>query len=142
MARGQANMNRAFCPAASIIIFKAFSKSVSSDADNGIYLWVKRFRPPQRVNCNAVLLDFVDGSFEVLFTNKRQKSNVVVRPPEYPGRQYIIYFSPLRLKLADCRLQVHTPKNSSSDKTRALCRKYNRIYAAWHRPTRPASSTT
>src|SRR5216683_2664684 len=82
---------------------------MSSDADNGIHLRVKGFRAPQGVNRDAVLLNFVDGSFEVLFANKCQKSNVVVRPPEYPGRQYVIYFSPLGLKLADRRLQVLIP---------------------------------
>ncbi len=82
---------------------------MSGDADNGIHLRVKGFRAPQGVHRNAVLLDFVNGSFEVLFTNERQKSNVVVRPPEYPGRQYVIYFSPLRIKLADCRLQLLIP---------------------------------
>ena len=94
---------------ASIIIFEPLSQGMSGDAYNGVHLRIKRFRAPQGVNRNAVLLDFVDGSFEVLFANKRQEPNVVVRPPEYPGRQNVIYFSPLGLKLADCRLQVVIP---------------------------------
>ena len=94
---------------ASIIIFEPLSQGMSGDADNGIHLRVKGFRTPQGVNRDAVLLDFVDGSFEVLFANKCKEPNVVVRPPEYPGRQNVIYFSPLGLKLADRRLQVVIP---------------------------------
>ncbi len=94
---------------ASIIVFEPLSQGMSGDADNGVHLRIKRFRAPQGVNRNAVLLDFVDGSFEVLFANVRQNPDVVVRPPEYPRRQYVIYFSPLGLKLADRRLQVAIP---------------------------------
>ena len=38
---------------------------------------------------------------KVLFANKSQKPNKVVRPPEYTRRQDAIYFSPLGLQLAD-----------------------------------------
>ena len=98
---------------ASIIIFEPLSQGMSGDAYNGIYLRIKRFRAPQGVHRNAVLLDFVDGSFEVLFANVRQNPDVVVRPPKYPRRQYVIYLSPLGFKLADYRLQVLIPQRIS-----------------------------
>jgi hypothetical protein len=66
---------------------------------------------------NAVLLDFVDGSFEILVANKCQKSNRVVRPTEYLGRQDVVDFSPFGLKFADRRLQVDTPRTVSSTTT-------------------------
>src|SRR5271169_358606 len=83
VAGGQTNMNGMLRPSASIIIFEPLSQCMSSDADNSIHLWVKRFRAPEGLHRNAVLLDFVDGSFEILVTNKCQKSNRVVCPPEY-----------------------------------------------------------
>ena len=74
VSRGQANMDGMFRPGASIIIFEPLSQGVSRDADNGIHLRVKRFRAPKGVHCNAVLLDFVDGSFEVFLANKGEQS--------------------------------------------------------------------
>lgn len=114
VSRGQANVNRMLRPRASIIIFQPSSQGVSSDADDGIHLWVKRFRASNGVYRNAVLFNFADCSFEVLLTNICQKSNMIVGPPEDPGRQDVLEFSPLRFKLADCRLQVDTPKPSPS----------------------------
>jgi hypothetical protein len=87
---------------------------MSSDTDDGIHLRVKGFRAPEGMHGDAVFLDFVDGSFEVLFTNKRQKSNRVVRPPEYSGRQDIVYFSPFGIEFAYCRLQVLSVENGPS----------------------------
>src|SRR6266478_1569390 len=107
---------------------------MSGDADNGIHLRVEGFRAPQGVNRNAVLLDFVNGSFEVLLANKCQKSNVVIRPSEYLRRQYVIYFNPLGLKLADRRLQVAIPlRIVPSTYHPVFWGKYNRIFPAWHR---------
>ncbi len=83
---GQANMNGMFRPGTSIIIFEPLSQCMSSDADDSIHLWVKRFRAPEGLHRNAVLLDFVDGSFKILVANKYQKSNRVVCPPKYTGR--------------------------------------------------------
>ncbi len=78
---GQANMNGMFRPGASIIIFEPLSQGVSRDTDDGIHLRVKRFRASEGMYRNAVLLDFVDGSFEILFANKCQQSNgLFVRP--------------------------------------------------------------
>ncbi len=54
-----------------------------SYANNGIQLRIKRLGAAKRVYRNAVLFDFVDCSFEILFANKGQKSHKVVRPPEY-----------------------------------------------------------
>jgi hypothetical protein len=102
VAGGQANMNGVFRSATFIKIFEPPSQGMSGDADDGIHLRVKRFRAPEGVHRDAVLLDFVDGSFEVLFTDKCQKANMVIRSPEHPGRQNVVYFSPLGLKLADC----------------------------------------
>ena len=84
---------------------------------------------PRALHRNAVLLDLVDGSFEVLVTNKCQKSNGVVGPPEDAGRQDAIYFSPLGLKLVDHRFQLDTPKNGSwsFDLPPRLGGEYNRI---------------
>ena len=102
-------MNRMVGPLRPIIFFQPLPQAVRGDADNGIYLRVKRFRAPKGVHRNAVLLDFVDCSFEVLFANKSQKPNKVVRPPEDTGRQEAVYFNPLGLKLADRRLQMTIP---------------------------------
>ena len=107
-------MNRTFRPGGSIIIFEPLSQCVSSDADDGIQLRVKRIRTPKCVHRYAVLLDFVDGSFEILFANKCQQSSRVVRPPEYAGRQDVVYFSPFGLKFANRRLQVSTLENGPS----------------------------
>ena len=110
VAGGQANMNGMFRPGASIIIFEPLSQCMRSDADDSIHLRIERFRAPKGVHRNAVLLDFVDGSFEILVANKCQKSKRVVGPPEYPRRQDAVYFSPFGLKFADRRLQVDTPQ--------------------------------
>jgi hypothetical protein len=109
VAGGQTNMNGMVRAGASIIIFEPLSQCMCSYANNGIQLWIKRLWAAQRVHRNAVLLDFVDGSFEVLLANKSQKANKVIRPTEYARRHNRIDFSPLGLKLADCRLQVITP---------------------------------
>jgi hypothetical protein len=85
---------------------------MSSDADDGIHLRVKRFRAPKGLHRNAVLLDFIDGAFEMLFANKCQKPNKIVRPPEYARRQDVVYFSPFGLKFADRRLQVPYPQRT------------------------------
>jgi hypothetical protein len=114
VAGGQANMNGMFRTGASIIIFEPLSQRVCGDADDGIDLRVKRLRAPKRVHCDAVFLDFVDGSFEILFANKGQKANRVVRPPEYARRQDVVHFSAFGLKFADCRLHVSTPENGPS----------------------------
>jgi hypothetical protein len=113
VAGGQANMNGMLRAGASIIIFKPLSQGMSSDADNSIHLWVKRFLAPKGVHRNAVLLDFLNGSFEILAANKCQKSNGVVGPSEYAGGQDVVYFSPFGLKLADRRWQVDTPRERS-----------------------------
>jgi hypothetical protein len=115
MAGGQANMNGVFRPGAPIIVFEPLSQRMSSDANDGIHLWVKRFRAPKRMYRDAVLLDFVDRSFEILFADKCQKSNMVVRAPEYAARQNFVYFSPFGLKSADCRFQVDTPNCGPGD---------------------------
>src|SRR5258708_4436894 len=70
VAGGQADMNGMFRSGASIIIFEPLPQCVSGDADDGIYLRVKGFRTPKGVHRDAVLLDFVDGSFEILVANK------------------------------------------------------------------------
>ena len=88
-----------------------------SYANNGIQLWIKRLGAAKRLYRNVVLFDFVDGSFEVLFTNKCQKSTIVIRPSEYAGRQNVVYFSPFSLKFADCRWQVDTPQERSLGRT-------------------------
>ncbi len=108
VAGGETDLNGMFRSGASIIIFEPFSQCMSSNADDGIHLRVKRFRAPKGVHRYAVLLDFVDGSFEILFANKSQKSNGVVRPPEHARRQDVVYFSPFGLQFADIRLQVST----------------------------------
>ena len=117
VAGGQADMNGVFRSSASIIIFEPLSQCMSGDANDSIHLRVKRFRAPEGMHRNAVLLDFVDGSFKILVANKCQKSNRVVRPPEYLGRQDVVYFSPFGRKFADCRLQVGYPKNGPSPTT-------------------------
>ena len=106
-------MDDMFGPGASIEIFEPLSQRMSSDADNGIHLRVKGFGAAKGVHGDAVLLDFVDCSFEILFTNKRQKPNMVVGPPEYAGRQKVLYFSPLGFKFVDRRLQLDTPRKRS-----------------------------
>ena len=127
VAGGQADMNGMFRPRRSIIIFEPLSQSVSRDTDDGIHLRIKGFRAPEGMHRNAVLLDFADGSFEILFANKCQKSSRVVRPPKYLGRQDVVHFSPFRLKFADRPLQASTPENDLSTATR-LCGEYNRIF--------------
>ena len=129
VAGREADMHGVPGASTSIVIFEPLSQGMSGDADNGIHLRVKRFRAPQGVHRNAVLLYFVDGSFEVLFANKRQKPNVIVCPPEYPGRHYVIYFSPLGLKLADHRLQVLIPsKNLCPSQGPSGQGKYNSLF--------------
>ena len=111
---GQANMNRMFRPGGSIIIFEPLSQCVSSDADDGIHLRIKRFRAPESLHRNAVFLDLVDCSFKVFFANKGKKPKEVIAPPEHTRRQDVVYFSPLRLKLADRRFHNSYPKNGPS----------------------------
>jgi hypothetical protein len=100
-----------FRSGASIVIFEPLAQGMSSNADNGIHLRVKRFRTPKGVHRYAVLLDFVDRSFEILLANKCQKSDGIVRPPENARRQDVVDFSPFGLKFAHRRLQVSTPEN-------------------------------
>src|SRR5580658_7129218 len=114
VAGGQTNMNSMLCPGASIIVFEPLSQCMSGNADNRVHLWVKRFGSPESVHRDAVFLDFVDGSFEIFFANKCQQSSRVVRPPEYAGRQDVVYFSPFGLKFANRRLQVSTLENGPS----------------------------
>lgn len=102
-------MNGVVCSGALVIIFEALPQCVGSYADDCVQLGIKRFRAPKGVDRDAVLFDLVDCSFKVLFANKCQKSNEVVGPPEYTGRQNVIHFSALCLKLADCRLQNDYP---------------------------------
>ncbi len=45
---------------ASIVIFEPLPQCMSGDPDNGVHLWIKRFRTPKRMHSNAVLFDFVD----------------------------------------------------------------------------------
>jgi len=94
-------MDRMFRARAPIVVFEPFSQRMSRHADNSIHLRIKRFWPSQGLHGDGVLLDFVNCSFEVLFTYKCQNSSMVVRPAEYARRQNVIYFSPLSLKLAD-----------------------------------------
>ena len=82
---------------------------MSSDADDGIDLRVKRLWAPERVYCDAVLFDFVESSLEILIANESQQADEVVRSAEHTRRQNAIYFSPLGLKLADRRLHVDIP---------------------------------
>ena len=112
VAGGETDLNCMFRSGASIVIFEPLSQGMSSDADDGIHLRVKRLRAPKGVHRNAVLLDFVDGSFEILFANKCQQSSRVVRPPKYVGRQDVLYFSPFGLKFVDRRFQVLTPESA------------------------------
>jgi hypothetical protein len=128
VAGGQTDMNGMLRPGAPIIIFKTLSQCMSSDADNGIHLWVKGFRSPEGVHRDAVLLDFVDGSFKVLLTNIGQEPDMVIDAPERSRGQNAVYLSPLRLKLAGRRLQVDTPKNGPFDVPPRLWREYNRIF--------------
>src|SRR5260370_30843171 len=111
---------------------------MSSDADDGIHLRVKRFRAPQGMHRNAVLLDLVDGPFEVLFTDKSQKSNEVVRPPEYTRRQNAVQFGPLGLQLADCRLQMVIPlRIVPSTYHPMFCKEHNPVFSASRRTKQP-----
>src|SRR5580692_9531210 len=91
---------------------------------------------------NAVLLDFVDGAFEILFANKRQQSSRVVRPPEHVGRQDVVYFSPFGLKLADRRLQVSYLRERFFDLRSRLRGEYNRIFAGKTLGQTPVISAT
>src|SRR5882724_8359398 len=106
MARGQTNMNRVGCSGGSIVVFQSLSKRIRGNAHDRIHLWIKIMWPPQGLDGNAVLLDFVDCSFEVLFANEAQESAKIVCPAKHPRRQNLLYFSPLGLKLVDCGLQV------------------------------------
>jgi hypothetical protein len=108
VAGGETDLNGMFRSSASIEFFEPLSQGMSSNADDGIHLRVKRFRTPKCVHRYAVLFDFVDGSFEILFANKCQQSSRIVRPPKYTGRQDVVYFSPFGLKFADRPFQVLT----------------------------------
>src|ERR1700722_3736783 len=112
VAGGETNLNGMVRSGASIVIFEPLSQGMSSNADDGIYLGVKRLRTPKGVHRDAVLLDFVDGSFEILFANKCQQSSRVVRPPKYAGRQDFVYFSPFGLESADRPFQVLPPERA------------------------------
>jgi hypothetical protein len=129
VAGRQANMDGMFRPGGSIVIFEALSQGMGSYADNRIHLRVKGFRAPKSVHGNAVLLDLVNGSFEVLLTNKCQEPNMVVRPSQYARTQNVVYFSPFGLKFANRRLQMDTPKNGPFDLSPRLCVEYNRNFA-------------
>jgi len=87
MARGQTNVDRVGCSGGSIIVFKSLSKRMRGNAHDRIHLRIKIVWPPQGLDGNAVLLYFVDCSFEVLFANKAQESTKIVRPAKYPRRQ-------------------------------------------------------
>ncbi len=102
-------MNGVVSSAVLVIIFQALPQRMGGYADDCVQLGIKGFRAPKGVDRDAVLLDLVDGTFKVLFANKRQKPDEVVGPPEHTGRQNVVYFSALRLKLADCRLQNDYP---------------------------------
>jgi hypothetical protein len=102
-------MNGVVCSGALVIIFESLPQRMRSYADDCVQLGIKRLRTPKGVDRDAVLFDLVDSSFEVFFADKRQKSNEVVGPPEYTGRQNVVYFSSLCLKLADFRLQDSFP---------------------------------
>jgi hypothetical protein len=129
VAGGETDLNGMFRSGAAIVIFEPLSQGMSSNPDDGIHLRVKGFRTPKGVHRNAVLLDFVDGSFEILFANKCQQSNGIVRPPKYTGRQDIVYFSPFGLKFADRRFQVLTPERAApSTLSPRLRGEYNRIF--------------
>jgi hypothetical protein len=129
VAGGKTDLNGMFGSGASIVIFEPLSQGMSSNPDDGIHLRIKRFRAPKCLHCNAVLLDFVDGSFEILFANECQQSNGIIRPPKYTGRQDIGYFSPFGLKFADRRFQVLTPERAApSTLSPRLRGEYNRIF--------------
>jgi hypothetical protein len=106
-------MNGMFRPGTSIIIVEPLSQGVSGDADNRIDLRIKGFRAAQSVHCNAVFFDLVDGAFEIFFANECEKSNRVVSPPKYTGRQNVLYFSPFGLKFAGRPFQVLPPRERS-----------------------------
>ena len=86
MARGQTNVDRMGCSGGSIIVFQSLSKRMRGNAHDRIHLRIKIMWPPQGLDGNAVLLDFVDCPFEILLADKGQESNKVVRSPQHPGR--------------------------------------------------------
>jgi hypothetical protein len=110
VAGGQANMDRVRCPGGPVVVFQSLSKRMRRDAHDRIYLGIKILRPSQGLDGNAVLLDFVDCSVEVLFANKTQESAQIVRTAKHSRRQNRLNFSPLGLKPVDYRLQVRIPQ--------------------------------
>lgn len=70
-----------------IIILEPLPQRMRCDTDDRIHLRVKVMGPAQGLHGNAVLFDFVDRSFEVLFANKAQKSNKIVRSAQHAGGQ-------------------------------------------------------
>jgi hypothetical protein len=143
VAGGETDLNGMFRSGAPIVIFEPLSQGMSSNADDGIHLRVKRFRTPKCVHRYAVLLDFVDGAFEILFANECQKSSRVVRPPKYIGRQDVVYFSPFGLKFADRPFQVLTPESAApSTLSPLLRREYNRIVRRTTQGQTPVISLT
>jgi hypothetical protein len=71
------------------------------DAYNRIHLRIKIMRPAEGLNRNVVLLDLRGGSLEVLFANKGQKADKIVRSAEHSRVQNGVQFSAFRFKLAD-----------------------------------------
>jgi hypothetical protein len=143
VARGETDLNGMFRADASIVIFEPLSQGMSGNADDGIHLRVKGFRTPKGVHGNAVLLDFVDSSFEIFFANKCQQSNGIVCPPKYTGRQDVVYFSPLGLKFADRPFQALAPESAApSTSSPRLRGEYNRIFRCTTQGQTPVISPT
>src|SRR5258708_32607202 len=87
VARRQANMDRVLCSGGSIVVFQPLAKRMRGYAHNRIRLRIKIMRPAQGLDGNTVFLDFVDRAFEVLFANKAQEPNEVVRSAKKSRRQ-------------------------------------------------------
>jgi hypothetical protein len=106
VARGQADVNGVIRTSTLVIIFEPLPQCMGSDADNGVHLRIKGFRPPQGPHGDAVLLNLIDSTLEVFFADKIQKPNKIIRPTDHSGSQDGFQFSPLSLKPADCRWQA------------------------------------
>jgi len=101
VARGQTDTNGMLCSGGSIVVVQALSQRMRGDAYNRIHLRIKIMRSTQGLNRNVVFLNLCGGPLEVLFANKGQKADKIVRSAEHSRVQNGVQFSAFRFKLAD-----------------------------------------
>lgn len=84
---GQANVDCMRGPSAAIVVLKSFAERMRSNPDNGIHLGIKIMRTTKGLYRNAVLLDLVDRSFEVLIAHEGEEPNQIVGSAQHTRSQ-------------------------------------------------------